>query len=81
MRYHSVTVPPWCTRPAWQFKTTNFLTEEGAVKLCRMIDRAWADARHPHIHAESFAIGVGTDHAVRSIKIHGLLNGLPVPPA
>jgi hypothetical protein len=59
-----------------------FGSEGGALILCQMIERAWQKAGYPEVEAEAAMAEFGEDNKGRhywTVKIRGLLNGLPIP--
>jgi hypothetical protein len=84
MGVSSARVPDFASRaPAGRLKTENLLAHNGALLLCQTIEKAWAKAGHPEIRAEPVLVqgdpkGRGSCPAHYTIRIDGLLNGMPV---
>lgn len=73
-------VPAFFRGPVKGYRKTDFLTDRGALMLCKAIEAAWAAVGHPEIKAVPYEILLGRneDSRIWGIRIHGLLNGLPI---
>lgn len=69
-------VPPFSVKPPTIYKTTDFMTLDGARLLCRMVEEVWRSVGVTTVTAEPELRHLNQTPRY-AVRIHGLTNGAP----